>query len=108
MPLSLYTLPEMHSTNPATVSERSFLSTEPANMIFSAVKQAEDGAGLFVRLYEAEGRYTTLRLKGFKPFHRVWRTDLLEYDQEELQVEADGSLRLNVQPWQIVNLRIHW
>ena len=108
MPLSLYTLPETNTPNTAAVSEQSFLQTAPANMIFSAVKQAEDGEGLFVRLYEAEGRYTTLRLKGFKPFSRVWLTDLLEYNQEELNVEADGSLRMEVRPWQIVNLRIQW
>lgn len=108
MPLSLYSLPTADAATVGEVTEQSFLQTEPKNMIFSAVKQAEDGDGLFVRLYEAEGRYTTLRLKGFKPFSRVWLTDLLEYNQEELKVEADGSLRLDVKPWQIVNLRIHW
>lgn len=114
MPLTLYTADGVSGSaagSPAggdAGSSQSFLKADPDNLIFTAVKQAEDGDGLFVRLYEAEGRYTTLRLKGFKPFSRVWLTDLLEYNREELEVEADGSLRLPVKPWQIVNLRIRW
>jgi alpha-mannosidase len=40
-----------------------FVSVEPANVLLSALKKAEDSDALIVRLYELEGRETRARIK---------------------------------------------
>ena len=85
---------------------KSLISVSPANVIVSALKQGEDGNGLFLRFYEAEGRYTKAIIKGFKPFSKVWLTDMLEYNLKELPVEADGSIMISVKPWEIINIKM--
>ena len=49
---------------------KSLISVSPSNIIVTALKQGEDGDGLFVRFYEAEGRYTKAIINGFKPFSK--------------------------------------
>jgi len=58
-------------------SSKSLVSVSPSNIIVSAIKQAEDGDGLVVRFYEAEGRYTKAIIKGFQAFSKVYLTDML-------------------------------
>ncbi len=83
----------------------SFLKTEPANIVVSTMKKAEDGDGTVIRFYETEGRYTKAGISGFKPFTKVWLTDMLEYNLNELPVSADGSLEISVKPYEIVTIR---
>jgi alpha-mannosidase len=85
---------------------QSFLKVEPSNIIVSAMKQAEDGKGTIVRLYEAEGKFTKAKISGFKPFSKVTLTDMIEYDEKGLPVNADGSINISVKPWEIVTLRV--
>ena len=85
---------------------KSLISVSPSNILVSALKQGEAGDGLFVRFYEAEGRYTKAIIKGFKPFSKVYLTNMIEYDEKELPVEADGSIAISVKPWEIVNIKI--
>jgi alpha-mannosidase len=93
-------------SNRTLPSSKSLVSVSPSNIIVSAIKQAEDGDGLFVRFYEAEGRYTKAIIRGFKAFSKVYLTDMLEYDIEELPVKKDGSIEISVKPWEIVNIKL--
>ena len=97
---------EMPVSNTSLPLSKSLISVMPSNIIVSALKQGEDGNGLFVRFYEAEGRYTKAIIKGFQPFSKVYLTNMLEYNIEELAVKADGSLEISVKPWEIVNIKI--
>jgi alpha-mannosidase len=85
---------------------KSLISVSPSNILVSALKQGEAGDGLVVRFYEAEGRYTKAIVKGLKPFTKVYLTNMIEYNEKELPVEADGSIAISVKPWEIVNLKI--
>jgi len=85
----------------------SFLTAEPSNIMVSAMKKAEDGHGTVIRLYEAEGRYTKVRITGFKPFTRAFLTDMLEYDIHELPVSSEGSVEIPVKPYEIVTIRTY-
>jgi alpha-mannosidase len=87
-------------------TSKSLLSLSPSNLITSTLKQAEDETGLFLRFYEAEGRYTKAKIAGFKAFSKVYLTDMLEYNLEEIQVQSDGSIEISVKPWEIINLKI--
>jgi alpha-mannosidase len=97
---------ETPASNITLPSSKSLVSVSPSNIIVSAIKQAEDGDGLFVRFYEAEGRYTKAIIRGFQAFSKVYLTDMLEYNIEELPVKADGSIELSVKPWEIVNIKM--
>ncbi len=75
------------------------------NVVIETVKQAQDGRGFIVRLYESQrqrGRFTLTT--GF-PLTGAWRTNLLEENLEPLDVEGN-SLRYYVKPYQIVTLRL--
>jgi len=96
----------MSSSNTSLPSLKSLISISPSNVIVSALKRGEDGNGLFVRFYEAEGRYTKAIMKGFRAFSEVYLTDMLEYNVKEIPVKADGSIEITLKPWEIVNIKI--
>ncbi len=71
-----------------------------------AVKQADDGSGdLIVRLHEACGDRTSVRLRGRRPFVAAARCDLFE-DPSAALVPADGSVELTLRPFELVTLRL--
>ena len=70
------------------------------------MKKAEDGNGSIVRFYETEGKYAKAKLSGFKPFSKVTLTNMLEYDEKSLSVNADGSVDVSVKPYEIITIRI--
>ncbi|MCK9220863.1 MAG: glycosyl hydrolase-related protein [Bacteroidales bacterium] len=95
-------------TEPALLPvSKSFLSVEPANIMVSTMKKAEDGRGTVIRFYEAEGRYTKAKITGVKPFTRAFLTDMLEYNIHELPVNVDGSVEISVKPYEIITLRTY-
>ncbi len=110
MPLTLYMPenPNTKSANETLPESQSFLELGPENLIVSAVKQAEDGNGIIVRFYEAEGRYSKLSLKGFKPIRQAYLTNMIEYDEKELPVSGGGIVEMSVKPWEIVTLRLNF
>jgi alpha-mannosidase len=97
-----------HSAPGAAVEPptRSYLGLGPANLIVTAVKKSEDDGRTVVRFYEAEGFEAEANLRFPTWITRACRASLIEDDQEELPVSADGGLRLRVKPWEIVTLKI--
>jgi alpha-mannosidase len=85
---------------------QSFIKMEPSNLFVSTLKGAEDGNGMILRFYESEGKSVRAHLTGFKPFSKVTLTDMLEYDKKALPVNADGSIDMDVKPYEIHTLRI--
>jgi alpha-mannosidase len=86
---------------------KSFFTVEPENILVSTIKQAEDGHGTVIRFYETEGRYTKARIIGFKPISHAYLTDMLEYNINDLPVDADGSIEISVKPYEIITLRTY-
>ncbi len=72
----------------------------------SAVKQADRTDGTVVRLVEVRGRRGASRLALWQPIARAYRCDLLERDENELEVTADGCLDLDVAPFEIITVRV--
>ncbi len=83
----------------------SLVSVDVPNVVIETVKQAEDGNGIVVRLYEDQrnrGRFTLTT--GF-PLAAAYRCNLLEENDEALEI--DGSqIRLDITPYQIISLRL--
>jgi alpha-mannosidase len=79
----------------------SFISVSPANLVVTALKK--NHKLLILRFYEATGRDTKARIKLFKPFKKVWTTNLLE--EKTAQPEhKKGEVTLKVKKFEIVTL----
>lgn len=70
---------------------REFLAAEPANIVVSALKRAEDGEDIIVRAYETAGVATaaTLRLPAWD---RTVETTFTPYEIKTLRLPSDRSL----------------
>ncbi len=75
------------------------------NVIIETIKQAEDGQGFILRLYESQRKRGPIRIRfGFK-VEAAWVTNLLEENETDLEVEENAIL-LELRPYQIVSLRV--
>ncbi len=88
---------------PATAG---LLGLDRPNVVIETVKQAEDGRGLIVRLYESQRRRGPVTLRPAFVLAEAWEANLIEDDQHALPLNADGSLTLTLRPFQIVTLRL--
>jgi alpha-mannosidase len=85
----------------------SLLQVDAPNVIVETVKPAEDGSGdVVVRLYEAKRAATRCELGTMLPVESVERTDMLENSLERVAI-ANGSIPLELRPFEIVTLRLH-
>jgi alpha-mannosidase len=78
--------------------------TEP-NIVVETVKQAEDGDGLVVRLYEDAGASTPADLQCGVPLVRAEETDLIEDSSTPIEF-ADNRIRLVFRPYEIRTVRL--
>jgi alpha-mannosidase len=90
----------------------SFLRIEPAQLVVTALKRAEDGDDLILRFYDAAGTAAQARIApGFK-WARASEATLLEKPTEAPVKAAPGAgtggdeLRLNVEPFEIKTVRM--
>ncbi|MFO7680393.1 MAG: alpha-mannosidase [Chloroflexota bacterium] len=83
----------------------SLLSVDKPHIIIETVKQAEDGNGLIVRLYENERTRGMVTLHTGFPVKEAYRCNLLEEYQEPLEA-VENSVRFMITPYQIMTLRI--
>ncbi len=83
----------------------SLVTCDASNVIIETIKQAEDGNGIIVRLYESQRKRGQVKVKAGGEIESAWETNLLEENQSQLQVES-GEVILNVKPYQIVTLRL--
>ena len=102
----LMSLPVDGDNEGALPTAMSFCRVDPPNLLLTALKRAEDGRGIIVRLVETEGR--NVRAKITLPFlnlAQAHRTDLVEEDQEVLPLIAD-SVEATVEPFGICTIRV--
>ena len=77
----------------------------PPNVIVETVKEAEDGDGVIVRLYECNRERGSITLKvGFR-LQAAYLCNLLEENQKTLKVEGQ-QVHLHLRPYQIATLRL--
>ncbi|MGC2412066.1 MAG: glycoside hydrolase family 38 C-terminal domain-containing protein, partial [Stellaceae bacterium] len=87
---------------PAAVS---WLAPEAANVVVGTLKEAEDGHGLIVRLYEAAGATTRTVLHCGFALAAAEATDLIEENPVPIEI-AGRDLPLDLRPFEIVTLRL--
>ena len=77
------------------------------NVVLETVKQAEDGDGVILRLYESENALTPVTLTWNRPFHAACACNCLE--ETTGPVETAGSdIRFTIKPYEIKTIRIQW
>jgi alpha-mannosidase len=106
-PLIVWTKDEGRMTKALSfvIRPSSFVSVNLPNVVIETIKQAEDGQGVIVRLYESQRHRGQFTLTTAFPLAETWRTNLLEENQERLEI-ADHQLRFSIKPYQIVTLRL--
>ncbi len=82
-----------------------FISVDRPNVVIETVKQAEDGDGIIVRLYESQRRRGPVTLNVGFELAAAWRTNLLEENQAALN-PSGNSVTLSLRPYEIVTLRL--
>ena len=87
------------------VSQRSLVEVDAPQVIVEAIKRAEDGDAVVVRLYEAWGSRCTARLRTSLPATKAHLCDLLERERSELAVR-DGQIELTLEPFKILTLKL--
>ncbi len=102
-PLIVWAAPQKSGSSAQATAP--FLSCDQANIVIETVKQAEDGHGIIVRLYETQRKRGVASLTAAFPFAHAWRTNLLEENQFELEVTGN-QVKVPFKPYQIVTLRL--
>jgi alpha-mannosidase len=85
-------------------ASHSFFRLDRPGAILEAVKVAEDGGAIIVRLYEAEGARGPVVLSTALPVRKAWLADLLENEQAELPLH-EGNVTLDLTPFEIVTVK---
>jgi len=81
------------------------LTVDRPNIVIETIKQAEDGDGIIVRLYESQRQRGPVTLTTGFQLDSAWRANLLEENQTPLSVTG-RQVSLFVKPYQIVTLRL--
>lgn len=87
-------------TLPASLS---FLSASSDHAIVTVLKKAEEGEGVIVRLFEAEGREGKTGLTFFRPVREAWVANLLE---EKQAAASPGEVTLGKNEIKTVRFRL--
>jgi len=107
------TVEEAYKLNQPLLTERntkagldySFASVDCANVILETVKQAEDGNGIILRMYESENAFTKAKLTVHKEFSQAQICNLLE--EPERMAAADGNvIDVQLKPYEVVTVKI--
>ena len=89
---------------PATYS---FFSVEPANVILSAVKQAEDDTSLVLRLYEYGGHASRYRLRLPRSATHAAVANMMEHEEKTLALSNGGqTIEAPIGAYEIQTLKI--
>jgi len=89
----------------APAGVRSFFSVNNPAVVIDTVKQAEDSRAVIVRLYEAHGARSRVRLTSQLPVAKATRCNLLEHDEAPV-TWRNGGATLELRPFQIVTLKL--
>jgi len=81
------------------------ISVNSPNIIIETIKQAENGEGLVIRLFESRRMRGSVTLRSIFPIKAAWETDLLEENQTQC-ILIEGQIILDFKPFEIKTLRI--
>lgn len=83
----------------------SFASVQASNVIIETIKQAEDGEGIVLRMYESENSYTKTQVTVNTAFTKAYICNLLEETESEAPI-AGSDIAVTLKPYEIVTLKL--
>jgi len=84
---------------------QSVVRADRPNVTIEAVKQADAGDAVIVRLSEAWGARGRVRLSALRPVLSAERVDLLERSRDPLPCDG-GTVTLDLRPFELVTLKL--
>ena len=104
MPLRIVAGAEVER-RPAEAATSALFTVATDGICVEAVKEAEDGSGIVVRLWEVTGRHWAADIMLAPDLTEVMLVDLLEEPIDRLPVE-NGHLNLDFKPFDIISLKL--
>ncbi len=95
---------ELHAGEEAP-ERASFAAVKAPNVIMETVKQAEDGKGVVLRMYESENSYTKTAVTVNADFGKAYVCNLLEEPEQEAQVNG-REIAVTLKPYEVVTLKL--
>ncbi len=92
-------------THTQAVEAYSFASVDQPNIVIETIKQAEDGTGTVIRMYESENAYTKAKLTVNKEFAQAEICNLLEEPKSKAAVSAN-VIDVVLKPYEVVTVKI--
>ncbi len=85
--------------------KQGFLQLDASHIIVSALKKAEEGEGLIVRLYEIHGESTTVNVTLSNIYKEVQRVTIMEQEKEGIPIK-NNQIQVKFRPHEIITLRL--
>lgn len=86
-------------------SEMSFASVDKENVKIEAVKQAEDGKEVIIRVYECFSQRSTVTMTLAKPLKEAFECDLMEHEEESIASNGN-ELTFVINPYEIKTFKL--
>ena len=102
VPLTGVVLSAQAGTAPAS---RSFLSVDRDDIVIDAFKQAQDGEGHILRLYESSQKRGEVTVHVDLPFSCVTECNLMEENEQPVACE-NGTFRFPIRPFEVKTFRL--
>ena len=83
----------------------SLAGVDVPNVVLETVKQAEDGDGVILRLYECENAKTPVTLTWNKPFATAEADNCIEEKTGDVEVSGN-QIRFTIKPYEVKTIRI--
>ena len=83
----------------------SLAAVDAPNVVLETVKQAEDGDGVILRMYECENALTPVTLTWNRPFATAEADNCIEEKAGEVEVSGN-QIRFTIKPYEIKTIRI--
>ncbi len=99
--------PALACTGSPKKSRFSYASVDVRNVVLETIKEAEDGDGVIVRLYECENALTNAKLIFDSPIHSACECNLIEEEETDVESEAN-TLSFEIKPYEIKSFRIRF
>ncbi len=92
--------------NDAPPLDRTFVGISGGAMVLSALKRAEDGRGIILRVFNPTSRPLSANVTFSFPVRRVYRATMAEEDRRRVPLVAKNQTRIRLKRKQVVTVRI--
>ncbi len=85
---------------------KSLISIDQPNIVIETIKQAEDGKGIIIRLYESQRKRHKVTIRTGFSLHAAYHVDLLENNPCQISLIGQNQFVIDITPFQIITLRL--